>query len=231
VPVVKNKELRKKYDLEDWDIDLSEAVKVEDMLPDKDIIKDCYYLFKDGGFHPLSQVSKERKDLPEIYRKPVWPWVASLFGNKVKHMTLQLSPSGYAVMRFKKNEKTFFDSQKTEARKKFECSFHTLLAKAFVPNPDPQKKTIVDHIDNNSCNYLITNLQWATPQENSIGGKPIDMDIVLNGFLNTHWFNDPAVTIGMVKEYKTYVKLKPTPQLSLDLNFENTNPGIEYEVE
>lgn len=48
--------------------------------------------------------------------------------------------------------------------KKF--SVHVLLAKAFIPNPDPEHKTQVDHIDRDYRNNSLENLRWVTPSEN-----------------------------------------------------------------
>ena len=42
---------------------------------------------------------------------------------------------------------------------------HRLLASAFIPNPD--QKECVDHRDNDVNNNTVSNLRWATKQENA----------------------------------------------------------------
>ena len=44
---------------------------------------------------------------------------------------------------------------------------HILVAEAYVPNPDPEKNTIVMHIDSNKENKHYTNLKWGTISENT----------------------------------------------------------------
>lgn len=48
-----------------------------------------------------------------------------------------------------------------------ERRLHRLLAEAFIPNDDPENKTIVMHLDNNKGNNSLENLKWGTIQENT----------------------------------------------------------------
>ena len=44
---------------------------------------------------------------------------------------------------------------------------HIIVAKQFVDNPNPNKYTQVDHIDNDTSNFDISNLRWVSNQQNS----------------------------------------------------------------
>jgi len=43
---------------------------------------------------------------------------------------------------------------------------HRLVAKAFIPNPDPEQYTDVDHINFDSLDNRVENLQWITTGAN-----------------------------------------------------------------
>lgn len=43
---------------------------------------------------------------------------------------------------------------------------HVLVATLYVPNPDPETKTQVNHIDSDRGNYHYTNLEWTSRSEN-----------------------------------------------------------------
>lgn len=44
---------------------------------------------------------------------------------------------------------------------------HRLVATLFVPNPDPTKYTVVNHLDANKHNNVASNLEWVTAKENA----------------------------------------------------------------
>jgi hypothetical protein len=48
---------------------------------------------------------------------------------------------------------------------------HLLIARYFIPNPNPSLYKYVNHIDRNKLNYHITNLEWCTQPENIKHGK------------------------------------------------------------
>jgi len=58
---------------------------------------------------------------------------------------------GFFVVRLREHEKPI--------------KVHRLVADAFIPNP--KKKLIINHIDNNKLNNNVNNLRWATIQERS----------------------------------------------------------------
>lgn len=50
--------------------------------------------------------------------------------------------------------------------KRKEVSVHRLVAETFIPNPE--NKLMVNHIDGNTLNNSVNNLEWVTNQENQL---------------------------------------------------------------
>ena len=77
--------------------------------------------------------------------------------NTGKIIKSRLDKDGYYIIDLSNNNK----------RKTFQL--HRLIALAFLPNP--QNKSVVDHIDNNPLNNNVNNLRWASPSENQHNSK------------------------------------------------------------
>lgn len=64
-------------------------------------------------------------------------------------------------------------------------SHHRVVALVHVPNPDPDKRTIVGHMNHNRADNRADNLAWLTPQENALvrsSGNELPSEEVLDYF-------------------------------------------------
>ena len=171
--------------------------KVEELLPDHDILLDTYMIYPIGGYHPFYGVPNT---FPR-YQLPIWPYIKRIkfsekwkgkehLLNKVRkggtredHLISQINPYifiGYPKVNLFRTE-TYFMNNYTykkkngnyplaqKANKKTAQLLHRLVALAFIPNPE--NKPLVLHINDDSTNYLIENLKWGTPKENMKGSR------------------------------------------------------------
>lgn len=61
------------------------------------------------------------------------------------------------------------DLYKNKKKKKF--LVHRLVAFAWIPNDDVENKTDVNHLDHNTLNNRVDNLEWTTHRGNIIHGR------------------------------------------------------------
>ena len=89
----------------------------------------------------------------------------SLIRHKTTGYIRKPSPSkrGYPVVSMNKNGKQYLRT------------VHTLLAKAFIPNPD--NKPQINHIDGNKWNNNLDNLEWVTSYENIMHARNTGLHI------------------------------------------------------
>ena len=69
----------------------------------------------------------------------------------------------YPISRSKSNPEGYLAVASKHLPEKY---LHRMMAKTFVPNPDPAVFTDVDHLDGNKHNNLPHNLEWVTKSEN-----------------------------------------------------------------
>ena len=169
--------------------------KVEELIPDDDILPDTYLIYPDGGYHPFYGVPNT---LPR-YQQKIWPFIKRIkFSTKYtsekkrdntrrahnQHTLSQLHPTFhkgyYIVCLFQISKGLRFNHTRLDKNgRPYEsnlnltksAAIHRLVALAWVPNPDPEKFDIVMHINNDPTNYLRENLKWGNSRLNAIGTK------------------------------------------------------------
>jgi len=155
--------------------------KVEEFLPDIDILPDTYMIYPTGGYHPFYGVPNTFS----IYQLPIWPYVKRINYTcraKVNHgkdqpnhdnsqANLYFGIDGYPMLEIKRSgyRSSYFtgEGKSRMVPKNVILRFHRIVALAWVPNP--KKKENVCHINDDRTNYLIKNLKWGTFSENNRG--------------------------------------------------------------
>lgn len=101
------------------------------------------------GFEGLYAVTIDGR----IWSHPKTMGPARHFG---KWMAPAIDVDGYRSVQLFKNQKSL------------RMPVHRAVALAWVPNPDPDKLTIVNHIDGSPPNNLASNLEWCTYRWNAL---------------------------------------------------------------
>jgi len=114
------------------------------------IPKETYYIYRTGGINPFIKNNKNDypiiksfvEDSPKVLR-------LSSGGKSSVYPFLSLKPFNYESISYK-------------------LYIHIITSLAFIINDNPDKKTLVNHIDGNPYNYHLSNLEWASPQQNAL---------------------------------------------------------------
>ena len=101
---------------------------------------------------------KDIKGYEGLYQVSSWGKVISVKTNKV--LSPEINSKGYLRV-------DLYDS----TGKKKHYKVHRLVAEAFIPNPE--NKPQINHIDGNTQNNSITNLEWCTSSENMNHAKKL----------------------------------------------------------
>ena len=88
------------------------------------------------------------------------------------------------------------------------CATHRLVAKAFIPNDDPEHKNQVNHKDGNVLNNNVDNLEWVTQSENQRHA----LENELRQYDHVFCFNKDK---KLVAEYKTIAEACRAVDISL----------------
>ena len=154
--------------------------KVEELIPDSDIIPDTYMIYPTGGYHLFYGVPNTFS----IYQLPIWPYIKRIkysFPQRVSkkdkpnHDNSQANPfvggGGYPhIILDRISFRSAYNTRAGKTRRVPDVTnqrFHRIVALAWVPNPEEKKN--VCHINDDATNYLIENLKWGTHSENNRG--------------------------------------------------------------
>jgi len=173
--------------------------KVEEILPNDNIVADTYIIYPTGGHHFFYGVSNT---LPR-YQLPIWPYIKRIkyssknYSKKYQkvaqlsthflgnYLAVGLTKEGYYLKndytRIKKNG--VHTSHKAQNKQSY--LMHRLVALAWIPNLE--NKPLIMHINDDPTNYLIENLKWGTRRENmkgKINSSPETREQKYQNFIN-----------------------------------------------
>ena len=111
---------------------------------------------------------------------------------------------------------------------------HKLVAHEFIPRPDTNVKLLVDHIDRNKVNNQVTNLRWATQQQNLMNmtirtGTSSQYKGVAYHKRRSKWeayiiFNGNKLHLGLFVNAEDAARAYNTKAIELFGEFANLNP-------
>ena len=160
--------------------------KLEEVMPDRDIVPDTYMVYPNGGFHPFYGLANT---LPK-YQEQIWPYIKRIkFSDKfhskeainnirgghmrndllltIDQVGSSLNQMGRVVAGIDRNKTFIRVSSGRQEQGRNPVSLHRAVALSFIPNPN--NYPVVMHWNDDSTNYLIENLLWGTSSDNNRG--------------------------------------------------------------
>lgn len=196
-----------------------DSVDVADYFPE--IVAQTYRIFPTGGPHYFSQCTCE---VDPIYRQNIWPFIYRLKTSEFDRNKSRIMLGSIAMTKLSYVQHKFFSAdkkrimrnyrrlkeEKTEVPASVDRSIHRIVARCFIPNDDPENKTMVDHINGNRVDYRIENLRWVSASENSKGtpGGKNDPNEIYKSISEKDWFKGKGNNLLKTSKDKYYSQLK-----------------------
>lgn len=97
---------------------------------------------------------------------------------------------------------------------------HRLVAETLIPNPDPERLKYVNHKDGNKLNFLPSNLEWCTMQQNIQHSWAAGLSKSKYGELN---HNSKLTDLERIEIVKRYANGETQLNLSREYGISQTN--------
>ena len=111
----------------------------------------------------INDINEELFPIPEVIDEyitksgKIYTWYHDDLYYPKKNFVNKANGYVYTNLRFLENGKIKIKNRRV----------HVILAKTFIPNPDPEHLKVVGHMDNNKQNNNLNNLYWTTNQDNT----------------------------------------------------------------
>jgi hypothetical protein len=142
-------------------------IKLETLI--NELPENRYVLYLDGGRHFFDIKCSSEKEINKIYRQRIWPFLFDVKQERIIVPRITKSDTYPRVHLGKKDETYLFQYM------------HQIVV---LTLPNVENRKIVNHINGNTFDYRVENLEWSTPSENSkdIKRPPLDYDKLYDFF-------------------------------------------------
>ena len=131
-------------------------MEIDIHILDKRLPPNKYFLYLEGGSHFFHERCSSEKNIEPIYREKIWPFIFNLKSKKIVIPGLSKTDH-YPRVHFK-----------SSADENIFIYMHQVVA-LIIPNPE--NKTLINHINGNTFDYRRLNLEWSDHSSNSTDVK------------------------------------------------------------